>query len=117
MKLKKMNYIPEILYNESEEDSVAGNFPFIIVPQEYKMPETLFVFESRQTGDFEPDADGNEQPIHDFIMHNYVDMEVLKATLPEKYLDKVRMALGFKKMKQALADAKKKVEENHTTQE
>ena len=106
-----MNYIPEILYNESEEDSVTGNFPFIAVPKEYKMPETLFIFESRQTGEFEPDSEGNEQPISEFTMHNYVDMEVLKANLPEKYLDKVRMALGFKKLKTAIADAKKKIEQ------
>ena len=40
-------WIPEIMYEDSEEGS--SNIPFIMVPENEKMPKLLYVFESRQT--------------------------------------------------------------------
>ena len=87
------NWIPEILYEESEEGS--SHIPFIIVPENEKMPELLYVFESRETGEIEPGADGEEVPVVQWDLHQYADMVVLKEKLSPPEYDNVRFALGL----------------------
>ena len=96
------HWIPEIMYEEaSEMDAVSSHIPFIPVPQGEEMPRILFVFESRETGEFEPGPEGEELPVTDFELHQYADMAVLKNKLPEDVFDQVRDALGLEPLKTA----------------
>ena len=72
-------WVPEIMYEESEEGS--SNIPFIMVPKEQEMPKMLYVFESRQTEMTEPNHEGNEVPVFEWDLHQYADMAVLKNNL------------------------------------
>ena len=109
---QKSNWIPEIMYEESEEGS--SNIPFIMVPQEELMPRILFIFESRQTGEFEPGAEGEEVPVFEWDLHQYADMQILKERLDPVAYDGVRKALGLEPL--AIASEKgKKIGKNIRT--
>ena len=41
----KRKWVPEIFYEDSEE-GMAGNLPFIQVPEDKEMPGVLFIFSS-----------------------------------------------------------------------
>ena len=86
-------WIPEIMYEESEEGS--SNIPFIMVPNGETMPKLLYIFESRDTGEKEPGLDGEPVPIIEWDLHQYADMLVLKNNLDVQTYDKVRSALGL----------------------
>ena len=108
------NWIPEICYEEDAE-GLSSHIPFIQVPVDQKMPGFLFVFESRETGEFEPGEDGNPLPIFDMDLHQYADMSTLKNNLDPKTFDKVRLALGLEPLRSAAEKGKKiseKVREN-----
>lgn len=89
------NWYPEIMY---EEDS---KIPFVPVPKGEEMPELLFMFESRETGEFEPDHDGNPLPIIQMDLYQYANMSILKNALTPKVFDKVRFALGLESLLEA----------------
>ena len=86
-------WIPEIMYEESEEGS--SNIPFVMVPTGEDMPQLLYIFESRDTGEKEPGLDGEPVPIIEWDLHQYADMLVLKNKLDIQTYDKVRNALGL----------------------
>lgn len=88
-----MQWIPEIMYEDSEEGS--SNIPFIMVPSDETMPKLLYIFESRDTGEKEPGFDGEPVPIIEWDLHQYADMLVLKNNLDVQTYDKVRSALGL----------------------
>ena len=88
------NWIPEIVYEECD-DSSSSKLPFIMVPNNEEMPKFLFVFESRNTGDFEPGFNGEEIPVVEWDLHQYADMLILKKNLDEITFDLVRTALGL----------------------
>ena len=73
--MSNTNWYPEIMY---EEDS---KIPFVPVPEGEQMPGLLFMFESRDTGEFEPDHDGNPLPIIQMDLHQYANMSILKDAL------------------------------------
>lgn len=83
------SWFPEIMY---EEDS---RIPFVPVPSEEKMPDLLFMFESRETGEFEPGVDGEPVPIVQMDLHQYANMNTLKLSLDPYMYDEVRLALGL----------------------
>ena len=57
------DWIPEIMYEEpSQEEGLSSNIPFIPVPNDQEMPKLLYVFESRETGEFEPGPEGEDLP-------------------------------------------------------
>ena len=99
-------WIPEIMYEESE-DGVSSKIPFILVPQDQKMPQVIFIFESRETGEFEPGLDGDDVPILEMDLHQYADMKVLKEGLPSDLYDQVRTCLGLMPLDQAVKSGKK----------
>jgi hypothetical protein len=72
-------WIPEIMYEESEEGS--SHIPFIMVPEGQTMPNLLYIFESRDTGEKEPGLDGEAVPIIEWDLHQYADMLILKNKL------------------------------------
>ena len=93
-------WIPEIMY-EDDEGGMTSKIPFIMVPKEEEMPKLLFMFESRETGEFEPDSEGNPLPIIEMELHQYADMAKLKSGLSEDLYDQVRMCLGLESLRQS----------------
>ena len=96
---------------EDDEGGMTSKIPFIMVPKEEQMPKLLFMFESRETGEFEPDGEGNPLPIIEMELHQYADMLQLKEGLDKETYDKVRVCLGLQPLSEA-AVAGKKITEN-----
>ena len=108
--MKSNNWIPEIMYEEAD-DGMSSNIPFIMVPNGEVMPGMIFIFESRDTGEFEPNEEGNPVPIFEMDLHQYADMLTLKNGLDEETYDKVRACLGLQPLREA-AVAGKKITDN-----
>ena len=100
------NWIPEIMYEEVDE-GLSSNIPFIPVPKNEEMPKVIFIFESRETGEYEPNDDGDPVPILEMDLHQYADMLQLKEGLDEETYDKVRKCLGLEPLKSAVAKGRK----------
>lgn len=100
------NWIPEIMYEDSE-DGLSSKLPFIMVPENEEMPKMLFIFESRDTGEFEPGIDGEELPITEMELHQFADMAVLKEGLPELLYNQVRKCLGLQPLRSAVTAGQK----------
>jgi len=88
-------WVPEIMYEEYEEESISGGIPFIQVPDDKEMPDILFMFGSQNTGEFEPDLDGDPQPIVEMELYQYACMQYLKDSLSPSVYDEVRVSLGL----------------------
>lgn len=101
-----MSWYPEICYEETD-DGLTSKIPFIPVPIGEHMPKVLFVFESRETGEFEPGFDGEDLPVTELDLHQYADMAVLKKNLSIEHYDIVRAALGLETMASASEKGKK----------
>ena len=99
--MKKLDKIPVLLYEESFDGSWESALPYIEVPVDEEMPTALFVQEYRLTGETEPDSEGEECPIYDGYIHQYVNMSTLKDKLDGKTFDKIRVALGMLPLAQA----------------
>ncbi len=93
-------WIPEIFY-EDVEDGLTSHIPFIQVPENEVMPGMLFIFESRDTGEFEPGPDGEDLPVTDLELHQYCNMSTLKTKLTTHEYDRVRAVLGLEPLKVA----------------
>ena len=100
--MTRRHWIPEIMYEESPEMEMSSHIPFIPVPPEEVMPEILYVFESRETGEYEPGSEGEELPVTEMDLHQYADMAILKEGLNSKTYDQVRKVLGLQPMSQAV---------------
>tara|TARA_B100001057_G_C22841635_1_gene947317 strand:+ start:1986 stop:2324 length:339 start_codon:yes stop_codon:yes gene_type:complete len=99
------NWIPEICYEE-DANGLSSHIPFIQVPNGKEMPKMLFVFESRETGEYEPGEDGSPLPIYDMDLHQYADMSSLKKKLSPETYDQVREALGLEPLSTAISKGK-----------
>ena len=105
------NWIPEVMYEE------GSSLPHIQVPEGEVMPGMLFVFSAIETGEFEPDDEGNPLPILEMDLHQYANMLTLKNNLDSTTYDTVRAALGLEtlaaaeeKGRQISQDIREKVE-------
>lgn len=96
--IENRHWLPEIMYEGESEDSITSNLPFIPVPKNEEMPKILFIFESRETGEFEPGPEGEEVEVTELDLHQYADMSVLKEKLDLETYDSVRLALGLEPM-------------------
>jgi len=103
-------WVPEIMYEE-QDGGEASQIPFIMVPEGEEMPSMLYVFESRETGTFEPGSEGEEVPVVEWDLHQYTDMEILRSRLSGIEYDNVRFALGLEPLKIA-AQKGAKISEN-----
>lgn len=103
---KSKQWVPEIAYEEAE-GGVTSNIPFVTVPQGEVMPKVLFIFESRDTGEIEPGASGEDIPVVELELHQYVDMAVLKSGLTSEEYDRVRFVLGLDPLAKAAAAGQK----------
>jgi len=99
------SWVPEIVYEEGQ-DGLSSHIPFIHVPEEEVMPPVLFLFESRETGEFEPGLEGEEVPVVQLDLHQYANMVQLKEKLDLVTYDKVRNALGLEPLAVATAKGK-----------
>ena len=102
----KRKWVPEIMYEEYEEDSISGGLPFIQVPTDKEMPDILFMFGSTETGEFEPDLEGEPQPIMEMELFQYANMHYLKQELTPQVYDQVRVCLGLEPLATATAKGK-----------
>lgn len=110
--MTKRNWVPEIMYEDSsQEEGLTSHIPFVPVPEGESMPAFLFVFESRETGDFEPGPEGEDLPVTEMDLHQYADMAILKEKLSLQAYDEVRLALGLEPLTEA-AEKGKKITEN-----
>ena len=91
----KRKWVPEIMYEEYEEDSLSGGFPFIQVTEDKEMPDILFMFGSQDTGEFAPDSEGEPEPIVEMELYQYANMQYLKEGLTTEVYDLVRTCLGL----------------------
>ncbi len=101
-----MMWVPEICYEEVE-DGMTSNIPFINVPDDKTMPGVIFIFESRETGEFEPGPEGEDLPVTELDLHQYANMSHLKERLPLSVFDQVRTALGLEPLKDATEKGQK----------
>lgn len=101
-KKQPKNWIPEIVYEEGE-----GQLPFIHVPPGEDDPKLLFIFISHQTGEFEPGSDGEEVPVLEMDLKQFVDLSLLKTGLTEQEYDKVRSILNLEPLRVASAKGEK----------
>jgi hypothetical protein len=99
--MKNKNWVPEILYEETEEGG-SSSLPFIMVPEDQVMPKLLYIWESRNTGRYEPNDEGNPVPVFEWDLHQFADMLFLKKHLEPDIYDKVRLALGLEKLADAV---------------
>jgi hypothetical protein len=97
----KRGWVPEIMYEEAEEEGLTSQIPFIMVPDEEEMPRLLYIFESRDTGEIEPGPDGEDLPVTELDLHQYVDMIILKRGLTGDQYDVVRSVLGLEPLRAA----------------
>jgi len=100
------NWVPEIMYEDTAEEGLTSHIPFIPVPEDEEMPQLVYIFESRETGEIEPGPEGEELPVTEMELHQYADMNVLKTSLDLVTYDKVREALGLQSMLEAVTEGK-----------
>ena len=101
----KRKWVPEIMYEDYE--GITEGIPFIQVPSDKEMPDILFMFGSQETGEFEPDEEGEPQPIVEMELFQYACMQYLKNELDETTYDKVRVCLGLQPLHAAVEAGKK----------
>lgn len=105
-KNKQQVWVPEIYYEEGSE-GFASQIPFIAVPKDETMPKMIFIFESRETGEFEPGPRGEDLPVSEMTLHQYADMDFLKKGLSALEYDRVRNVLGLQPLNDAVESGKK----------
>ena len=98
-------WIPEFCYEEDAE-GITASLPFVQVPEGEKMPELIYVFESRQTGEFEPGPEGEDLPVTEMELHQYADMAILKEKLTFVEYDNIRFVLGLEPLANAAQKGK-----------
>ncbi len=98
-------WVPEIHYEEAD-DGMTSNIPFISVPDGQDMPLLLYIFESRETGEFEPGPEGEELPVTEIDLHQYADMAALKEKMSYDEYNNVRLALGLETLASATEKGK-----------
>ena len=97
----RKNWVPEICYEE-DPNGMSSHIPFIQVPDGEQMPRFLLIFESRETGEFEPGPEGEELPVTEIDLHQYADMNTLRDTLSTDLYNQVRVALGLEPLDEAI---------------
>ena len=104
---KDSKWIPEILYEDAEDGGLSSHIPFIQVPAEEEMPKMLFVFESRETGEFEPGSSGEDLPVTELDLYQYANMNYLKNKMSWIEYDNLRYSLGLESIKTAAVKGSK----------
>ena len=98
---EKRTWLPEICYEDYGESQITNGLPFITIPNDKEMPNVLFFFGTKETGEFEPGPDGEEQPIVEMELYQFGCMKYLQENLDSVTFDKVRTALGLLPLQEA----------------
>lgn len=101
MNLNKTKWVPEIFYEDSSEGITKG-MPFMRIPDDREIPSSLFFAAVKQNNDYD-ENDENSYEV-DLVVQHYVSMTCLKEFLDVEIYDKVRIALGFKKLSDSIKD-------------
>ena len=105
----KRKWVPEICYEDYENAELTGGLPFIHIPTEKEMPNVLFFFGSKDTGEFEPSMEGDEQSIVEMELYQFACMKYLQDGLDSNTYDKVRTCLGLLPLEEARQKGKGKI--------
>ena len=111
MSNEKRRWVPEICYEDYENAELTNGLPFIQIPEDKEMPNVLFFFGSKETGEFQPGLDGEPEPIVEMELYQYACMKYLQESLTESEYDNVRLALGLLKLEEAREKGKQAAEE------
>ena len=103
----KRQWVPEIMYEEYDRSELTNSLPFIQIPEDKEMPNVLFFFGSKATGEEEPDLEGNPQPIVEMEVYQFACMRYLKEGLDEETYDRVRIALQLLPLEEARIKGRK----------
>tara|TARA_B100000886_G_scaffold307706_1_gene240922 strand:- start:221 stop:610 length:390 start_codon:yes stop_codon:yes gene_type:complete len=95
MSNEKRMWVPEIVYEEYEGSGLTDGLPFITIPKDKEMPGVLFFLGTQETGEFEPDENGEPQPIVEVEVYQFACMKYLEDALSDEDYDKVRLAMGL----------------------
>ena len=95
MSNEKRMWVPEIVYEEYEGTGLTDGLPFINIPKDKEMPGILFFLGTQETGEFDPDENGDPQPIVEVEVFQFACMKYLESELSPEDYDKVRIALGL----------------------
>jgi len=76
--------------------------------KELKQNQTSSIMPDRdwETGEFEPDLEGEPQPIMEMELFQYANMHYLKQELTPQVYDQVRVCLGLEPLATATAKGK-----------
>ena len=111
----KRKWVPEICYEDYENAELTGGLPFIQIPNDKEMPNVLFFFGSQETGEFQPGAEGEPEPIVEMELYQFACMKYLQEGLTAELYDKVRECLGLLPLEEARSKGKKQVEKQVET--
>jgi hypothetical protein len=106
----KRNWHPEIYYEEGT-DGMAGQFPFVQIPNDKDMPTMFFILGARETGDTTASSSGDPEAIVEMEMYSYVNMQQLQEVMSFEDYDNLRMTIGLKPLNEAVAKGLKQSEE------
>ncbi len=111
MKNEKRMWVPEIVYEEYEGTGLTDGLPFITIPNDKEMPGILFFLGTSDTGELEPDENGDPQPIVEVEVYQFACMKYLEEALTPEDYDKVRVALNLEPKLEARAKGVEKSKE------
>ncbi len=97
----QQSWVPEICYEE-EAEGISSHIPFIQVPNDQEMPKLLYIFESRETGEFEPGLQGEPVPVVQLDLHQFASLNILKEKFDAQSYDYIRLALGLEPLQEAV---------------
>lgn len=100
----KDDWIPELTYQE------GAKIPCIDVPPDKETPDKLFVWEFKQTGEFEPGPEGEDVPIFETDLCLFFNYKVAKKVLRPELLDELRIAFGLEALETAAKKGKAIIE-------
>jgi len=100
-KKSKRKWVPEICYEEYDEDGLTGGLPFIQVPATHETPDILFMFASKESGEMTIGDEGEPEPIVEMELNQYACMKYLQDGLSAEDYDKVRICLGLLPLNEA----------------
>jgi hypothetical protein len=95
-------WVPEIVYEENDENPTGYQLPLINVPEGQEMPAQLVVVEVRQL-----DEEEDGLPVVEKTIHQYFDANLLKMKMTVEEYDRVRECIGLEPLAAAIEKGQK----------
>jgi hypothetical protein len=106
----KRKWVPEICYEDYGDAELTGGLPFIQVPKDMEVPDVIFMFASKDTGEMDVGLDGEPEPIVEMELYQYACMQYLQEELDPETYDQVRVCLGLLPLNEARKQGNKSVD-------